>query len=362
MLEQLDWFWFNHFNIAAGKNNLRAWVGDYEEEAIHAHALGHFHDLLVAASLHPAMLRYLDNEQNAVGHVNENFARELMELHTLGVNAGYTQRDVQELARILTGVGIRLNDERPNLRREWQPLYVRRGIFEFNPARHDFGDKQFLGHTIRGRGLDEVYEALDLLARHPATAHFISEKLARYFVSDTPPPALVNAMAKRFLESDGDIRQVLRVALTSPDFARSGGNKFKDPIHYVVSSVRLAYDQKMILNAAPLQNWLNRLGEPLYGRQTPDGYPLVATAWNSAGQMTTRFEIAKAIGNGSAGLFKSDAPDAVERPAFPLLSNPAFFRHIQPKLSSTTRLALEQANSPQEWNCFLLASPEMMYR
>lgn len=362
LLEQMDWFWFNHFNIGAHKHDLRAWVGDYEDHAIRAHALGRFRDLLGAASLHPAMLRYLDNAQNAQGHINENFARELMELHTLGVDGGYTQKDVQELARILTGVGIRVSDEPPRLRREWQALYVRRGLLEFNPARHDFGDKVFLGHRIRGRGFDEVNEALDILARHPATAHFVCEKLARYFVADAPSADLVNRLAARFRETDGDTREVLRALFASPEFAQSLGDKFKDPMHYVVSSVRLAYDRKPILNTVPMQNWLNRLGEPMYGRQTPDGYPLVASAWNSAGQMSTRFDIARAIGAGSAGLFKGDAPDATERPAFPALANAAFFRRIQPRLSAPTRQALDQATSPQEWNIFLLSSPEMMAR
>jgi uncharacterized protein (DUF1800 family) len=179
--EQLTWFWTNHFNVFVGKANIRALIADYEDRAIRPHALGHFRDLLAATLHHPAMLVYLDNNQNAAGHINENYAREIMELHTLGVDAGYTQNDVQELARILTGVGIAQPGNIPKLKPELQGQYVREGLFEFNPNRHDYGDKTFLGHHITGRGLAEVDEALDILSRAPATARFISRKLALFF-------------------------------------------------------------------------------------------------------------------------------------------------------------------------------------
>jgi uncharacterized protein (DUF1800 family) len=360
--EQMTWFWMNHFNVHQGKSNARAMMGDYEERAIRAHALGKFRDLLAATVHHPAMLRYLDNEQNAVGHINENYARELMELHTLGVSGGYSQRDVQELARILTGVGVNVGTATPNVRADLKSQYLRLGLFEFNPNRHDYGDKQFLGQTVKGRGLPELDESIARLSRHPATAHFISGKLAAYFVSDEPPEGLVERMAQSFLRSDGDIAATLKVIFTSPEFAQSLAHKFKDPLHYVVSAVRLAYDDKSILNAGPMLNWLNRMGEPLYGRQTPDGYPLSERAWASPGQMTTRFEIAKAIGSGSAGLFKTDGPQPEERPAFPQLANQLYFQSVQNRLSPNTRQALEQATSQQEWNAFLLSSPEMMHR
>jgi len=138
--------------------------------------------------------------------------------------------------------------------------------------------------------------------------------------------------------------------------------KFKDPVRYVVSSVRLAYDTKVVLNVGPMLNWINRMGQPLYGRQTPDGYSLVASGWDSAGQLNTRFEIAKAIGSGSAGLFKTDGPQPTEKAAFPQLANALYFQSIQATLSAATRAALEQAKSPQEWNTFLLAAPEWMQR
>jgi uncharacterized protein (DUF1800 family) len=360
--EQMTWFWMNHFNLFQYKSTVRAMVGDFEDRAIRPHALGRFRDLLAATIYHPAMLRYLDNEQNAAGRINENYARELMELHTLGVDGGYTQKDVQELARILTGLGVNLTDSVPNVRRDLQSQYVRDGVFEFNPNRHDYGDKLLLGGAVRGRGLAEVAEVVDRLGKHPATARFISRKLAIYFVADDPPQVLLDRMASAFMRSDGDIAIVLREMFLSPEFAQSLDHKFKDPIHYVVSAVRLAYGEKVILNAGPMINWLNRMGQPVYGRQTPDGYPMNAAAWNSPGQMTMRFEIAKAIGTGSAGLFKADGPAPVERPAFPQLANALYFQSIQKRLSATTHQALDRATSPQEWNTFLLSSPEFMNR
>ena len=357
--EQMTWFWLNHFNVNQNKANLRVLIGDYEDHALRDHALGHFRDLLRATVLHPAMIRYLDNEQNAVNHINENYARELMELHTLGVNGGYSQHDVQELARILTGLGIDLNPK-PFIGKGPAPQNF--GLVEFNPARHDFGDKVFLGHTIKGRGFAEIEEAIDILSKQPATAQFISHKLALYFVSDQPSKALVERMSHQFLTSNGDIAAVLRVMFEAPEFQESLNAKFKDPMHFVVSSVRFAYDQRPILNAQPMLGWLNRMGQPWAAHDTPDGYPLVASAWDSPGQMTTRFEIAKLIGSGPAGLFKTDGDKPVEQPAFPQLASALFYRSVEPELKPTTREGLAQATSAQEWNTFLLASPELSLR
>jgi uncharacterized protein (DUF1800 family) len=360
--EQMTWFWANHFNVHMNKRFLRAMVGDYEERAIRPHALGHFRDLLRATAHHPAMLVYLDNAQNAANRINENYARELMELHTLGVNGGYSQHDVQELARILTGLGINVSRDVPRLGRNRQDDYVRAGIMEFNPNRHDYGDKNFLGHRIRGRGMQEIDEALDLLARSPATARFVSGKIAAYMLADQPGAAVVDRMTRIFLDTDGDIAAVLQALFDSPEYKASLGHKFRDPMHYVVASVRLAYNDSVILNTAPMINWLRRMGELPFGHQTPDGYALDESAWASPGQMATRFDIAKAIGSGNAGLFRSDEPAPRERPAFPQLSNPAFYLGMQHTLGPRTRQALEQAGSPQEWNTLLLASPEMMTR
>jgi uncharacterized protein (DUF1800 family) len=360
--ERMTWFWFNHFNVHQYKANLRVLVGDYEDRAIRAHALGKFRDLLAATLHHPAMLRYLDNTDNAAGHLNENYAREIMELHTMGVGSGYTQGDVEALARILTGVGIDVKPEDPRLSPEQRPLLVREGAFEFNPARHDFGDKTFLGHQIKGRGFAEVDEAIDILVHHPATAMHLSRQIATYFVSDNPPESLVRRMAQTFKSSDGDIAAVLSTMVHSNEFNASlkPGEKFKDPVTYVFSALRLAYDDKVILNTLPVQNWLNRLGEGLFNHQTPDGYSMTSASWNGPGQMALRFEIARQIGSGPAGLFKADGANTAEKPAFPLLENALYFSGLRQTLGPATLAALDQAVSPQDWNTLFLSSPEFM--
>jgi uncharacterized protein (DUF1800 family) len=359
--EQMTWFWFNHFNVHQYKGNLRVLVGDYEDKALRPRALGRFRDLLIASATHPAMLRYLDNEQNAAGRINENYAREVMELHTLGVDGGYSQKDVQELARVLTGVGVNFSDKTPTLRPNLRDLYVRQGFVEFNPGRHDMGEKVVLDQRIAGTGWKEVLDELGRLANHPSTAHFVSRKLAQYFAADAPPPSLVERMTLAFGRSDGDIALTLAAMFDAPEFGATLGRKFKDPMHFVVSAVRLAYDDRIIPNPLPMAGWLGRLGELPYNRQTPDGYPLDESAWASPGQMATRFEIARAIGTGSAGLFRAEGGD-VDVPAFPRLANAFFYDSIEPTLSPATRTALARATSPQEWNVFLLSSPEFMMR
>jgi uncharacterized protein (DUF1800 family) len=361
--EHLTWFWFNHFNVHQFKHNIRAMLGDYEEHALRPHVLGRFRDLLGAVVHHPAMLRYLDNDQNGAKRLNENYARELLELHTLGVNGGYSQNDVQELARVLTGHGYTLATEPPKLKADWSALYKRDGNYEFNPARHDFGDKTVLGLVIRGQGAGELDRVLDLLARHPSTARFVSRKLAQYLLADEPPAALVDRMAATFTAGDGRLSEVLGTLLRSAEFANPASAKFKDPMHFVISAVRAAYGDKIILNTSPLQNWLNRLGQGLYNRQTPDGYPATASAWNGSGQMAQRFDIARAIGGGSAGLFKPDEPGSPrEQAAFPQLMRPLYYNLVLPTLHPDTRLALDAAGSPQDWNALYLSSPEFMVR
>jgi uncharacterized protein (DUF1800 family) len=358
--EQLAWFWLNHFSVYQGKANLRWLVGDYAEQAIRPHLLGRFRDLVLATLTHPAMLQYLDNAQSASGRVNENYARELLELHTLGVEGGYSQQDVQELARILTGVGVVGTPEPPKLKPEWQALYRRAGAFEFNPARHDFGAKMLLGKRIEGSGFAEVEQAVDLIVAQPACAQFVSRRLAMYFVADEPPPALVARMARTFTRSGGDLRAVARTMFESREFTASLGGKFKDPMHFAIGSLRLAYDTRAITNTQPVVNWLNSLGEPLFGRATPDGYPLTQSAWASSGQMSKRFEIARAIGSGNAGLFQSGDPGVAA--GFPQLASRLYFDAIEPRLSAQTRAGLERAASQTEWNTLLLASPELNYR
>jgi uncharacterized protein (DUF1800 family) len=358
--EQMVWFWLNHFSVFQYKANLRWLVGDYEERAIRPHVFGHFKDLVMASLEHPAMLQYLDNNQNAAGHINENYARELLELHTLGVGARYSQQDVQELARVLTGVGINVGDQ-PKLKPELQRMYIRRGAFEFNPSRHDYGAKALFGHPIAGKGFGEVEDAVGLIVSQPACARFISRELAIYFVADNPPAALVERMAQTFMRTDGDIGDVLHTLFMSREFDAALGGKFKDPTRYVVSAIRFAYDGRPISNTRPVLNWLNGLGEAPYGRQTPDGYPLTELGWASSGQMSRRFEIARAIGAGNAGLFDAEEGAAASAAGFPQLSNRLYFEAVEPFLAARTKDALNRANSQQEWNTFLLSSPEFSY-
>jgi uncharacterized protein (DUF1800 family) len=348
--EQMVWFWMNHFSVSQNKAELRWLVGDYEEHAIRPYALGHFRDLVLATLEHPAMLEYLDNDHNVAGHLNENYARELLELHTLGVGSGYTQQDVQAMAHVLTGVGISIRPA-PALPPQWRGLYVRRGAFEFNPARHDFSPQTLLGHPLTGRGFAEVQQAVTLIVRQPACAQFISRELATYFVADTPPPRLVDAMARTFQRTDGDIAAVLRTMFLSPDSTNSLGEKLKDPVRYVASAVRLAYDGRPATIAQPMLGWLNALGEAPFGHPTPDGYALVDAAWSSPGQMARRFEIARAIGSGNASLGLMP----------PALNGSLYQAATAPLLAQHTRSALDQAGSVREWNTFLLASPELNY-
>lgn len=357
--EQLTWFWFNHFNVHSRKGVIRALVGDYEETAIRPHVLGKFRDLLAATVFHPAMIQYLDNQQNAVGKINENYAREIMELHTMGVGSGYTQNDVQELARILTGVGVNLTGQPRRMGTDLRQQYVSDGLFEFNPRRHDYGDKAFLGQTIHGSGLQEVSDAIDILARQPATARHISTQLAEYFCCGSPPSALIDAMAATWARSDGDIAAVLKTLFASRTFKASLGKQFKDPMHYVVSSVRVMFGGRVITNPQPLVNWLNRLGEPLYGHETPDGYAMTEAAWSGPGQMAARFEIARQIGAGAPALFQQ-AGTAPTRMPPPVLEQTAYYQSLT--LPAATRDAITQGTTQADRNMLFLSSPEFMRR
>jgi uncharacterized protein (DUF1800 family) len=363
--ERMVWFWLNHFSIAQGKANLRLFAGDYEA-ALRAHALGRFRDLLEASALHPAMLRYLDNERNAAGQVNENYARELMELHTLGVDAGYTQADVQELARVLTGLGVRIDPGDAKVKPALQSQYVHAGVFEFNPNRHDQGDKRVLGQPVAPAGIAEVHQVLDRLARHPTTARHVSAQLAQYFVGDAPPPGLVERMAQRWLATDGDIAAVLKTLLTSPEYDASLGTRFKDPWEYVVSATRLAYDGSVVVNPGPMLNALRQLGEPPFGHETPDGYSMTEAAWASPGQMTTRFDVARNLvgnnGNGNGNLFRAEGAAAPAAPPKARVESAAWLRTQAPRASEATRQALVETlqTHPGDWAWAAIVSPEFM--
>lgn len=357
--EQMTWFWFNHFNVAAEKHEIRVMVGDFEDSAIRPRALGQFRDLLKAVAVHPAMLRYLDNDKNALGRINENYAREILELHTLGVGSGYSQKDVEEMARVLTGFGVSFAPEPPVLKPDHRALYVRVGLMEFNPDNHDFGDKVVLGHRILGAGLPELEQVLDILSRQPATAQHISRDLALYFM-DAAPQSVVDRMAQTFLNKDGDIAEVLAVLFASREFKASLGRKIKDPVHYVVSAVRLAYDGQIITNPAPLKTWTDTLGQGVYGRDTPDGYPLENTAWSGPGQLATLFDVAQQIGANSPSLFrKSESAAGIRR--LPQLQISTLGGRHWP-LSAQTRAVLVQTRTPIEWNALFLSSPEFLFR
>ena len=361
--EQMAWFWFNHFNVLWDKGDTSYRIADYEDRAIRPHALGKFRDLLEANLRHPAMLQYLDNQQNAANHINENYAREIMELHSMGVGSGYSQADVEALAHILTGVGYAPISQTIKVPPAQQALLIRDGDFVFNPAKHDFGDKVFLGQTIKGSGYAEVQQALDLICRQPATARFISGKLARLFVADDPPPELIDAMTERFQSSDGDIAEVLNVLFRSHQFRQSLKTPLlKDPEHYIISAMRLSFDGRTIMNTKPVVNWISQLGEPVYAHVTPDGYPMTRNFWNGPGQIEQRFEIARSIGYGYNSLFKPDGVTApIETTLPPLQANAALAR-LDQSLAGPTKDALAQAKAPGEWNTLLLASPDFMGR
>jgi uncharacterized protein (DUF1800 family) len=304
--EVMTSFWSNHFNIYLRKNGEMPWyLANYERDVIRPHAMGKFEDLLVAVAHSPAMLIYLDNQQSIGPHsvaamraavnprqkksspgLNENYAREVMELHTLGVNGGYTQRDVTEVAKVLTGWGTESKQEGYG--------------FEFNGRRHEPGDKVVLGHTIHEDGTGEHgegegMEVLHILATSPATARFLSTKLAMEFVSDTPPKPLIDRMTKTYLKTHGDIRQVLSTMLHSPEFwSRNAYRaKLKTPLEFVVSSLR-ATDAD-VENATALAAALDRLGMPLYGVQQPNGYSLKADPWLGAEALLARMNFALAL-------------------------------------------------------------------
>ncbi|CAB3630316.1 DUF1800 domain-containing protein [Achromobacter pestifer] len=363
--DQMTWFWMNHFNVDFQKGDVGIFLSQYEDNAIRPHALGKFRDLLAATMRSPSMLIYLDNTQNMAGKINENYARELMELHTLGAGGGYSQNDVQELARILTGLGISNSLEPPKIKRELLAQVVQQGYFLFNPARHDYGSKVFLGHAIAGAGMQEVEQAADLLARNPATAKFISKKLAAYFAGEAPPASLVDKMSRTFLEKDGDISATLQTLFGSPEFAASlKTGVFKDPVHYFYSSMRMTYNGlPPIINAKVGVNLLKRLGQPLNQHLTPDGYPLSQSDWSGSGQMTVRFEIANAIASSPQSFYRNspdDRPANVPRPPNLLAANDG--NGLFSMMSTRTRDAIEQAKSIPIANTYLLASPEFMRR
>ncbi len=274
LLERMVEFWSDHFNVPIGGEHHDLIL--YQREAIRPYALGHFHDLLVATAKHPAMLIYLDNFVNVAAHPNENYARELLELHTLGVDSGYTEADVNEVARAFTG---------------WTVHERTRTGFYFNSEEHDTKRKEILGHTLPAeRGIEDGLHVLNILAHHPATAQFLSRKLCMRFVRDQPSQELVNKTAQVWRESQGDIKSVLRYILTSAEFDASIGQKLRRPLDFFVGALRATGTE--VRNMDVLEEILIELNQLPYGWTPPNGYPDVAGAWISTNGMLARWNVA----------------------------------------------------------------------
>ena len=353
-------FWYNHFNVYADKGIARLWVGAYEQQAIRPHALGKFRDLLGATARHPAMLFYLDNWQNSTPNpnkkgrnrgLNENYARELMELHTLGVDGGYQQADVIALAKIFTGWGFKQPGQK-----------VPDGYsFQFNPERHDFSNKVFLDRQIVGSGIDEGEQALDLLARHPSTARQISFQLARYFVTDKPPQSLVDRLSKRFIATDGDIKLVLDTLFHSPEFwnRKYFGTKFKTPYQYVVSSIRSTGVE--LNNVQPLNSFLKQQGMPIYGCPTPNGYQNTQEAWLNPDSLTRRLNYATNLANGKLPISASTTIAANSLPTSQMVTiDPVQLAATLGNNFSTRTQQAIAASDPKIRAALILGSPEFM--
>ena len=337
LLARMTEFWFNHLNVYIGKGAVRPFVGHYLINVARAHALGKFEDLLLASARHPAMLHYLDQVQSVANGtpgaqgrtrgLNENYARELMELHTLGVDGGYTQNDVRELARVLTG---------------WTVGPTASNGFRFAVRAHDDGSKKVLGHSypegLFGSGEREGEQAIRMLARQPQTAKRLSLRLAQFFVADQPSAALVDRLRNAFLDSQGDIKVWLQTLVQSPEFWDPANRLFKTPMDFACSALTAtdgAQERKHLLLTL---GFLNNAGQPLHGWQTPDGYKTDAATWLAPEALTRRADYALALAKQSGEL-----------------------DFLQPFLSQATRDTVAQQR-PGMRNGLMLASPEFMYK
>lgn len=331
LLARMTEFWFNHLNVFSGKGPVRPFVGHYELNVIRANALGKFEDLLLASAKHPAMLFYLDQAQSVaegstgpLGQakgLNENYARELMELHTLGVNGGYSQSDVRELARILTG---------------WTVAPRESSGFRFNRQAHDNGSKLFLGATFQSKGLQEGEDAIRMLARHPATAKRIATRLATFFVSDEPSQALVNRLADSFTTSQGDVRVVMRTLIESSEFWQADQTLFKTPFDFACSALLALGGPQERRDVAQALSFLGNAGQPVQGWQTPDGYNTDTATWLSPEALTRRADFAMALAR--------QAPE------------PEFLNAF---ISSASLQRIRQESAPSRTG-LMLASPDFM--
>jgi uncharacterized protein (DUF1800 family) len=348
-------FWFNHFNVFAGEGLERIWVGNYEDQAIRPYALGHFRDLLFAVAKHPAMLVYLDNTQSSATHggpdrLNENFAREVMELHTLGVDGGYTQDDVETLARVFTGWRINAPDSSafPEI------------AAVFDGVRHDYRPKVFLGRQLRAHGKAEGEEALAILASSPATAHHVAFELTQYFVADMPPDGLVERLAARYAATDGDIRLVLKTLFDSPEFWTSAGQKYKTPYEFVIAAARAT--GLPLNNVAPLLGWVSRLGMPLFSCLTPDGYKNTADAWLSPDATLRRIDFATAFAHGGVPVATNPDGDRIAAsPSRPVINWAQLQATVGPSLTPRTRAVVAKVPAGER-AALILGSPYFMRR
>jgi len=342
-LERLVWFWSNHFCVSADKGNVRQICGAYEREVIRAHVLGRFSDMLLAAETHPAMLIYLDNARS-IGPdsiaglrqkrgLNENLAREILELHTLGVRTVYTQEDVTRFANVITGWTFVPFRQDP----------VRGGEFEFNPRMHQPGAQTVIGRSYPDAGMQQGRDVLAALARHPATAKHVAAKLARHFVADEPPPALVERLAKRFLATQGDLKEVTKALVAAPEAWEAPRAKLKRPGEWVVGMLRAAGIAPPDID--PVMQAHNLLGEPLWRPSAPKGFADESAPWLDG--LAQRLDIANQFARRVGA--EADPREVFEQALAPLAS-------------SETRQAVLRAESRPQALALLFMAPEFQRR
>jgi uncharacterized protein (DUF1800 family) len=408
-------FWQDHFSLFANKGDVRIWLPAWDDN-MRLRALGPFPELLASTAMQPAMLEYLDNARSTgesswiadrqreqarkagkpdpdVG-LNENYARELMELHTLGVDGGYSQKDVRELARILTGAGVSRFGEAQRMPPELRGLDEQQGAFFFDPRRHDFGEKTFLGKTIEGAGFSEQLTALDMLAKSPKTAHHLAREFAVRYIEDNPPEPLVRRLAAAFTRSGGRFGGLVEQALREPDFWRGAiaRSRARTPQERLWATLRLAYPQG-VTNWEPAWATLRAEGDLPWDHLTPEGYPRDSASWSSPEQTSQAVQAAQRLGEGRAPWMAPDrllaAPQPMMAAGAPMDASAASeaaareraeraaedqrgrappaaaqaFAIEAPVLSAQTLSAIAQnARNPQEAAGLLLASPEELGR
>ncbi len=339
----LVWFWSNHFCVSADKGNVRQICGAYEREVIRANVLGRFGDMLLAVESHPAMLFYLDNARS-IGPasmagvrqkrgLNENLAREILELHTLGVCTVYTQDDVTSFANVITGWTVV----------PFRQDFVRGGEFIFNPRMHQPGPQTVIGTNYPGAGVEQGRAVLAVLARHPATAKHVASKLARHFVADEPPPALVERLAKRFLATQGDLKEMAKALVAAPEAWEAPRTKLKRPGEWVIAALRAVGAAPVEIG--PVMQAHNLLGEPLWRPSAPKGFVDESAPWLDG--LAQRLDIANQFARRFGA--EADPRDALEEALAPLAS-------------TETREAITRAESRPQALALLFMAPEFQRR